>query len=671
MTQEKTHREINQTILNEYDGSEIMHPQVILRNVHQLDSNVLDDDIKRVEVDPYERSDEELGEFSWAIYSLLAFQKQYRKMLEDPTERIHLEALARNGCRIFIENQCSSSRGNGKDRGYIGISTVINNKPAIALVANAFDNSTLLHEAIHNSDIKLDPNLHWLDKQFSSLDIHHAAVMMLDAQKITAARGYQTVKACRNINKLYQDGEMYVEGLAWITQLPMETLAKEKNHIGKHLKVLHGIYTEAILKQQSAILDCFQYWKPSEHIAEMLKEYDKNKQKIGKNRDKILKQQKHFWDELLRFRKEINKLKVHNLASQTLSYDLLYFCKLHEVKSLASAYLAQHKADELYKQAGQNKVAHAENLKSLFAEIKPNDLNHASLFAEKFLACYAYFKKINREQMSQNFAESLFELPFATKGKSTISIRKKLYDNMKARVNIIEKQAKSGSPNRHSTLAYLYGTSTDSVIVGDAYVKLKMDSAATTEQKREFAQQTIGQAREFDAEFVQNGRFKAEAVIVMSELLGEYGLQENTHGLLQADNLKNLNTSEKVVRDLHWLKTDDKDDGLPSDIYHCFEAGIIDEYCRRPASTFEPESPDFIPNNYRHKGKNKTAYVRALYELLAARHRYQAATHCKTFPKDLSLNALRPNSDYYKHINAPLSSVQLEAKFADKKNNIK
>jgi hypothetical protein len=403
----------------------------------------------------------------------------------------------------------------------------------------------------------------------------------------------------------------------------------------------------------------------------MLKEYDKNGQKIGKNRDKILKQQKHLWDELLRFRKEINKLKVHHLEDNELSYEVLHFCTLHDVKSPAPAYLAQYKAEELYKQAVRNKAAHARNLKSLFAEIKPNDLNRAALFAEKFLACYIYFQKIKKEQLSQTFAENLFELPFDTKGKSTIAVRKKLYDGMKARVNIIETQLLTGASNKHSTLAYLYGISTDSVVVAEAYVKLKMDEAVTTEQRRAFAEQIIGEARKFDSDFAQSGRFKAEAVMAMAELTGEYMMFESTHGLLQPDNLKNFHTSEKVVRDLHWLKTADNADGLMPDKYHCFEAGVIDEYCRRPASAFNPESSDFIPNNYQHKGRNKTAYARALYELLAARHRYQSATHCKTFPKELQLISFKPNSDYYKHIAIPSRSEQLTAAAADKKQNIK
>lgn len=652
MPQEKTPYEKNREILDSYDGSDILHPQVILRRVHHMDNNVLDDDLYRLTVDPYSSnlSYTELGEFGWAYGSLHKFQEQYRKMLEDPTERIHLDALAKSDCRIFIESLWSSSGGNGKSGRYGGMSTKISNKPAIVLVADLFDDTTLLHEAIHNSDLRLDSILYLNDKNFSALKIHHAAIMMIDAQKIKSFRGYDSVKACRNINESYINGQLYIEGLAWITQMPMETLAKEKNHIGKHLKALHALYTEAIMKKQTAILDCFQYWRPSEHIIGLLADYDKDKQKIGKNRDKILKQQKHYWDEMLRFRKEINKLKTRGCADMMLSGDMLYFCDAHGVNSLAPAYLAQHKAEEMYQQCHDDKKAHAEALKSLFAEIKPNDLNHASLFAEKFLACYAYFKKIDKELMAQNYAESLFELPFDTKGKSSIAVRKKLYDAMKSRVNIVEIQAATEASNKHSSLAYIYKINADSITIGDAYIKLKMREMKNVEQKREFAANTIDYAKSLEPYSYQSGRFRAQAVLAMSYLLEEYGLSPNTHELLQAENLKDFQTSEKVVQDLQWLKTPQKKDGLSAETYRWFDAGILNEYCSRPASTFDPNSPDYIPNNYRNKSKSKTAHVRALYEFLALRHSYQAKTHCKTFPEDLRLTSLKPNSDFYRQI---------------------
>lgn len=675
MTQVKTQREINQDILDSYDGSDIMNPQVILRQVHQVDGDVLDDDLRKVEVSMSDIPDEDLGEFSWAALGLLLFRSQYLNILEDPIERIHLEALLQSGCRIFIEDKCANSHGNGKSHKYGGMSTTINGKPAVVLVAGSLGGTTLLHEAIHNSDLRLDTNLYNRNDNFSGLKLHHAAIMMLDAQKIMSSAGYKSVEACRRINRVYKDGEMYVEGLTWVTQLPMETLAKEKNHIGKHLKVLHALYTEAILKKQSAILTSFRYWRPSEHVAAMLTEYDKNKQKIGKNRDKILRQQKHFWDELLRFRRGINKLKVRGLANKKLScyVDVINFCKKNGVNSLVSAYLAQQKADELYQQAGQDRIAHVENLKSLFAEIKPNDLNHSSLFAEKFLPCYIYLRKVSKELLLQGYAESIFKFPFDGEEKNSVTIRKKFYDNLKARVNIFEKQVTTGCSNKQCTLAYLYGSTLPSIVVGEVYVTAKMNSM-TAEQKCQFAAETIDYACQCasysDSSKDVIGRFQAQAVVAMTNLIQEYNLPIDTHGLFQPKNLKDFEIPRKVVKDLYWLKTNEKADGLPQEMYSYFDAGLIDEYCQRPARAFNRESPDFIPNNYRNKGKGKTAYVRALYELLAARHRYQATTHCKTFPQELRLSSFKPNSDYYRHIGTPSPATRFETKIADNKGNI-
>ena len=293
----QTEREKNKEILDNYDGTDIFHPQLILRKVHEIDGSVLDDDLYKLQINPYRvtLSRYELGDFAWAYDSIYSFSVQYKKMLEEPTERVHLEALAQSGCRIFIENIWSSSGGNSKSGTYGGMSTSVMGKPAIFFVADRFDDKTLLHEAVHNSDLRLG-RLYWNHEHFSGLKIHHAAIMLLDAQKIQSIYCYQSVKACRSINASYRKGELYTEGLAWITQMPMEELAREKNHIGKQLKVLHALYTEAILKKQTAILDCFQHWKPSEHIAVLLKNYDADGQIIGKNRNKILKQQKHSYN---------------------------------------------------------------------------------------------------------------------------------------------------------------------------------------------------------------------------------------------------------------------------------------------------------------------------------------------------------------------------------------
>ena len=648
MSDDNSAREENRKILDSYDGSDIYRPQVILRKVHEMDGNVLDDDLYKLEVNPYgdDVPYSELGEFTWAYNSLWEFKKQYRRMLEDPTERIHLQALAQSGCRIFIESLWSSSGGNGKSGTYGGMSTRVMGKPAILMVADMFPDNTLLHEAVHNSDLKLN-ELYMRNENFSAQKIHHAAIMMIDAQKISSFDGYDSVRACRRINKVYQEGELYIEGLAWITQMSMEELAREKNHIGKHLKVLHALYTDAVMKKQTAVMDCFCYWKPSEHIAKLLEKYDHNGQKIGKERNKILKQQKHFWDELLKFRKEINKLKTHGLDKMTLSADMIYICDKLGVNSHIPAYMAQNRAEKSYDRIemteGYNPAAaHVKNLKELFAEIKPNDLNSPSLFAEKFLACHAYFLQMEKDHIPQEYAKNMFGLSFNDRDLKGIAGRKKMYDNMKALISIAEIQAQTNSPNKECTLAYLFDTNPLNVNASFYLMRSKMSMENSFEDWRQVAEQTFAEP--------DKPLNRLLCVRAVEQLLNRSGLYSHIHGALQLADLRDFHVSRKIVDDLKWAKIGQNEDGLPLEMYKNFEPGIWAEYCSRSADEFNPESPNYKPNNYVSEEAHKMSHARALYEFLALRHAYQAASHCKKFPADLQLGSFRADSDYYRRI---------------------
>ncbi len=678
MTEEKTQRERNQDILNSYDGSDIMHPQVILRKVKQVDGDILDDGLFGVKLscyrvyDAYEIMDRLPEEYQWASRSIADFMDEYTKLLEHPTERIQLEALAKSGCRIFIEDKCSSTDGNGKSAGYSGQSSHnIAGKPAIKLVAYRFGNRTFLHEAIHNSDLRLC----W--SYFTKQKIYQAAIMMLDAQKIQSSHGYQSVKKLRHINEVYQAGEIYTEGLAWIGSMSMEELAHEKNHIGKNLKVLHSLYTEALLKEQGAVLDCFRFWQPSAHIGKLLETYNANGQKIGKERDKILKQQKHLWDEMMKFRKEINKLKVNGLESKTLSLwgGSYYYCQTGGVKSLFPLYMAQDKADKAFQQIEDDeklspntkKRRHTAVLKALFKEIKAGDLNVPSLFAEKFLTCKEYLYKMRKYYPSYDYNDMLFDLSPKENEPKGIAGRKRLYDNLEAQANILYMQMHSVYNLKECALAYLYKAYHESVRSGDEMVKMAMMSnTSSLEHKREYVKDLITRAREKTSRRM-TGRYAAEAFMGMEYLLQKYNLSRNTHGVLEADDLRNFYTSEKVVDDLKWFKTKENADGLSLETYKCFDAGIVSDYCSRPASAFKAESGDYIPNNYKNQDSQKVAHTRALYEFLALRHAYQAKTHCKKFPQHLQLQAFMPNSDYYRQIRFLAAPQVISAK--DSKDN--
>ena len=676
MTEEKTQREINQNIWDTYDGSDALHPQVILRNVKEVNGDILDDELFGVKLSCYrhyeylEVNKKLPDNFKWATDSIVIFMKEYKSLLSHPTERIHLAALAKNGCRIIIEDKCSSTRGNGKSHRYAGQSSIIKGKPVIKLVAHSFPGDTLLHEAIHNSDLRMkDRPWH---SNFSEQLIYQAAIMMLDAQKVQPTDGYKTVEALRHINKSYQDGEIYSEGLAWIASMPMEDLAKEKNHIGKNLKILHALYTEAILKKQTAVTECFRYWKPSEHIKKLLETYNKHGQKIGKERDKILKQQKHFWEQMLKFRKEINKLKMHCLETATLSGDKIYFCETHGVNSLIPAYMAHGKVNEAYEQIedaaemhpeGRMRM-HAEKLNELFANIKPNDLNNPALFAEKFLACRAYLQNMSPE-LPQDYAERLFDISGNDDSISGIAARKNLYDNLKARVKIAYTQAYSECANRDCLLAYLYGTRPELVVAGYPHIRLKMGEAASVEQKRKMVEELINTAQGAAAD---SPRVAANAVFGVECLLHEYNLPTNIQGILQAANLRDFNISKKVVDDLQWVESKENKAGLPTSMYKFFEAGILNDYCTRPASAFNPQSEDYLPNNYISSDSQAVAHTRALYEFMALRHAYQAKTHCKKFPPNLQLKAFKPDSDYYRQIRFLASSGNMSVKGSHNNN---
>ncbi len=670
MSEAKTQRERNQSILDTYDGSDIYHPQVILRKVNQVDGNVLDDELFGVKLSccrDYDFSyvwDQLPENFKWAAYGIVDFITQYNELLKHPTERIHLEALAQNG-RIFIEDRCSSTRGNSKSGGYEGMSTFIYGKPAIVLVARYCNRETLLHEAIHNSDLRV----YRYKGSFSAQKIYQAAIMMLDAQKIQSSRGYESVKCLRKINRIYQDGEIYAEGLAWITSMPMEKLAKEKNHIGKNLKILHSLYTEASvsLKNQLAVIEYFQFWQPSAHIAKLLEVYNKNGQKIGKERNKILKQQKHFWDELMKFRKEINKLKVRGIQCNSLSLNAgaLTYCQNNGVNSLLPAYLAQDTFRKSYQSVNDdekdeiaNHCLHTEMLKTLFADIKPADFSHPALFAEKFLTCREYLFKMRSDFLHQNNVASLFDTLNADKKLSGIAARYMLYNNMKALIEIAYMQTHSHCSDKECTLAYLYDIRPETAATRDMLVQLKLKEADSVEQKRSLTERAINRAQEeLSHRTLRGDRFLADAVWATEHLLKEYNLPSGIHGILQLDDLQNFSVSANVVRDLQWIEAKNGDDGLPAEMYRHFEPGIIADYCSRPTDAFNPKSEDYVPNNYLNSDSKKVAHTRALYEFLALRHAYQAKTHCKKFPPNLRLNAFTPNSDYYRQIRS-LSAPQ-------------
>lgn len=433
-------QKLNAALLDAYDISDINAPQVILRKVKEVDGDVLDDDLYCVRFNSDMEFQDIPDEFSWAKRDLQQFKKSYINMLNEPTERVHLEGIKESGCRILIEDRCSDTCGNAKSSGYRGLSVYnLHNRPAVYLVHDSFSDTTLLHEAIHNSDLRLG------EEWFSSLTLHKAAMMMIDAQRIERndSKQYMTTRQCREIDNLYRPGQRYIEGLTWITQISLTDLSKEKNHIGKNLKVLHSIYTEAVLNEQRAILDCFQNWQPSEHILNLLELYNKNGQMTGQIRAKIQKQEMTFWNELVKFRKGINKLKTRGLEYEELYWQDVYVYSHiggncvrlprggEKLSSHIPLYLAKGKARDVF-ESTPSICERVKLLQELFKDISAKDLNNDAVFADKAMVCMFYIHMLEESAAKPNEYE-LMNVKFSSNA-SSIEKRKQMYDILKKNV---------------------------------------------------------------------------------------------------------------------------------------------------------------------------------------------------------------------------------------------
>ena len=448
----------NQKILDEYRIADIYHPQLILRDVNKVDGDILDDNLFLLRFAPSTASDSVLislqtdipGNFAWAKNSVNKFIEMYDRMLKEPTEAIHLLGIKKSGCRMFLESMASCTCGNSKSVDYGGMSTRVQGKPAIYMVANNFRMSVLLHEAVHNSDLRL-PND---SPSFSDLDIHRVAIMMIDAQKLNSFEMHkqQITQACRYVRKEYNKGEMFVEGLTWITKIPMAELAKEKNHLGKHLKSLLATYTTAVIQEDYLLLRCFSGWEPSEHIKPLLHKYEMKGQVIGDQREKILKQQQHFWNELTKFRKDINKIRVNgwNICGEDEIDNIRDgYLKYEDICSFMTHLRAYKSAEEMFSET-ENKddgssptLQHLRNIEDLFAKITPGDLNKNSVFAEKYLKCTCYCNTFVKKHLSGTDFKYDDQFYSPSSGRADVVYRKDLYDKLKNTIKEIQDKVKT------------------------------------------------------------------------------------------------------------------------------------------------------------------------------------------------------------------------------------
>lgn len=444
MQTESQRLENNKRLLKNYRIDDIEKPQIILRKLRDnTNHDMAQDDLFVISLDmtlPNEDLSKKLPEdFAWALSSLKMFRQSYKTMLAEQTERVHLEGIAKKDSYIVLQSAAPKTNTNANSDSYVGGCSIENGRPCITLINDKLTSTTFLHEAVHHSDLFLG------DVRFSDLPIYQSIIMLIDAQISSSGKNNKTVQSLRKINQLYKPGQLYVEGLAWITEMPMADLYKEKNHLGQNLKILHADYTKALLEDKSTTVACFNFFKPSSQLKLLLQAYNRNGQQIGNNRKTILKQQQDFTNELLKFRREINGIDRNNLSNQKLPDGTAEFCEMCGFNSLTSAVIAYHNANVLFEQTKNNPSAILSSLQKLQNNIQPKDLNNPSAVSQNFLTELFYLQLAEYQQNGISAELSLAELPDSFMQKNADEIRQKLYSNMKKDISLLALAYTNGS----------------------------------------------------------------------------------------------------------------------------------------------------------------------------------------------------------------------------------
>lgn len=631
----------NYYLLNNYKINNIEEPKVILRKLCNSASNDLNQDDLFVITLDMKNPDENIQKmlpagFAWALDGLKKFKASYQKILADQTERVHLEGIAKQNSYLIIENIAPNENSNANDSSaYAGGCAELNGRPCIMLVADKISNTTLLHEAVHHSDLMLG------GRPFSDLPIYQTIIMMIDAQISSSGSNNKTVQSLRKVNKLYKSGQLYVEGLAWISEMPMTDLYTEKNHLGQSLKLLHSAYTKALIENKPALLDCIEFFKPSAHLQPLLEEYNKNAQKITNNRAKILKQQQNFSNELLKFRKEIGSIERSGLGEQKLPVGTMAFCEACGFQSLTPAITAYHKAGTLFDQTKGDYGSVLTTLEQLQSAISKKDLATPSLVGKDFLTAYFYMQLAEHWPNAVKDDLVLAEIPESVKQKNADEIRTKVYEGMNKNLSMMMLAYQTGCSKHDCELAMRLKTTPEYVKATRQIVEREFANMGNLTQKTNAAYSLI-------ADFEANPDEKAvkqaqlKAALAMETLLGEAFSNPHIHGALTRADIQSFDISKKILKDMQYLKTDENTDGLPLDSYQNFDLGIIADLCNRKPSCFNKESPDYIPNSFKSNTKTGTAYAQALYELLSLRYAWYPS-----IPPSLAMASFKPSADFY------------------------
>lgn len=631
--------EENYYLLKNFKIDDIEKPQIILRKLNSATGHDLDrDDLFVITLDmtnPAENIAQMLpADFGWALNGLKKFKTSYQKMLTDQYERIHLEGIALKDSYIVIENIAPKENSNANtDSSYAGGCTEINGRPCIVLVSDKIKDTTFLHEAVHHSDLMLGGT------PFSDLPIYQTIIMMIDAQILSSKD--KTVQSLRKVNTLYKPGQLYVEGLAWISEMPMADLYQEKNHLGQNLKILHTTYTKALLEKKPAEVDCFEYFKPAAQLQQLLDEYNKNAQKITNNRKRILKQQQDFTNDLLKFRKDIGSIDRTGLGAQQLPIGTEDFCQSCGFQSLIPAVSAYYKATSLFEETKADYGAVLSTLDKLQSNISQKDLTDPSAAGKDFLTSYFYM------QLAENWPNEakdllvLADLPTSLKQKNPYEVRTKVYEGMNKDLSMMMLAYQTGCSKQDCELAMRLKTTPNNVKSTRQAVDREFDSMDNLTQKKDIVASLILDS-ELNPDEKEAKQSKVKAAIAMETFLTQAVSDPHIHGALSEDDLQTFEISKKILKDMRYLKTDESFDGLPLTSYKNFDLGIISELCRRAAGSFDQNSPKYIPNILKSRTQTGTAHAQALYELLSLRHA------CRTnIPRSLTLSSFRPDVDFY------------------------
>ena len=632
--------EANYHLLKSYQWDSLQNPKIILRKLRSATEHDMDfDDLYLITFDmqkSHENLEQKLPQnYKWALSSLNVLRNTYKRMLQDENERIHLEGLFKNETYLVLENIAPQTSSNIQNGDYIGGCTTKNGRPCILFVNGRLKGSTLVHESVHHSDLMLGT------PHFSDLPLYQSIIMMLDAQISSSDKNNKTVQSLRTVNQIYKPGQLYIEGLPWITEMPLSDLYKEKNHLGQSLKLLHADYTKALLKNQSTIILCYSFFKPSKKVMALLQEYNKRKQRVGYYGNQILSQQKDFTNELLSFRKDIGIIERAGLGTLKMPEGIDEFCNLCGFNSLTSAVLAYQTANNLFEQTKNNPSEQIQTIQKLQKSINPSDFKNPSYNGKDLLTAAFYLQILDNYQNGLNTHLTLAEVPQSLKQNSADEIRQKLYNNVTKSAYLTMLACQTGCNKRDCELAQALQIKPQSVQKIREQIEGYFATIGDLAKKRDIVSSWITDF-ELNPDINEARQAQVKAAVGMNAFLFQSVANTHIHGALSSRDIQHFDISKKILSDMHYFKLEKNADGLPLNVYQNFDLGYVSELFGRDPNCFNKKNANYIPNNYESSSPQKTAYARALYELLAARHRYGSYAS-----KDLTLTAFQPNTDFY------------------------